>query len=181
MSISNATTGIVGFAQRNTSNTNGGLATGAIVGIAIGSAAFAVLVFVAGILIYRALRKRRARRGSSESPSGGYKEPIYSGPTLAPPPDWEVTPFTPDTTNMASPPISSYTHILPSGNESSVYGGYSVASDPSNLATNQMSPPPPSYPTNAANVGGIMSITERQPQYGSPNEKGRVCYLSANP
>ncbi|PBL01378.1 acid protease [Armillaria gallica] len=182
VSISNATTGTVGFAQRNTSNTNGGLSTGAIVGIAIGSAAFAVLVFVAGILIYRAIRKRRARRDSSESPSGGYKEPIYSGgPTLAPPPDWVVTPFAPDTTNTAPPPISSYTHILPSGNESSVYGGYSVASDPSNLATNRISPPPPSYPTNAANTGGIMSITERRPQYGSPNEKGRESYLSANP
>ncbi|SJL05356.1 uncharacterized protein ARMOST_08723 [Armillaria ostoyae] len=182
VSISNATTGTVGFAQRNTGNANGGLSTGAIVGIAVGSAAFAVLAFVAGILIYRAIRKRRARRNSSESLFGGYKEPIYfGGATPAPPPDWVVTPFAPNTTSTASPPMSSYTHILPSGNEPSVYGGYSVASNPSNPATNQMSPPPPSYPTNAANAGGIMSITERRSQYRSPNEKGRVCYISANP
>ncbi|KAK0456829.1 aspartic peptidase domain-containing protein [Armillaria borealis] len=182
VSISNATTGTVGFAQRNTGNTNGGLSTGAIVGIAVGSATFAALAFVAGILIYRAIRKRRARRNSSESLFGSYKEPIYfGGVTPAPPPDWVVTPFTPDTNSTASPPMSSYTHILPSGNGPSVYGGYSVASGPSNPATNQMSLPPPSYPTNAANAGGIMSITERRSQYGSPNEKGRVCYISANP
>ncbi|KAK0446480.1 uncharacterized protein EV420DRAFT_1716099 [Desarmillaria tabescens] len=124
-SVANATTGKVGFAQRNWTNSSSGLSTGAIVGIAVGSAAFAVLVLVAGILIYRAIRKRRARRDSSESP-GGYKEPIYSGGvTPAPQQDWVVTPFAPETTSTASPPVSSYGHALPSGNVSSVHGGYS--------------------------------------------------------
>ncbi|KAK0506435.1 aspartic peptidase domain-containing protein [Armillaria luteobubalina] len=156
VSISNATTGTVGFAQKNTGNTNGGLSTGAVVGIAVGSAALAVLVLIAGLFIYRAIRKRRARRDSSESLSGGYKEPISSGgATLTPP--------------------------LDLGNEPSVpQGGYSITSDRPNPATNRMFPPPPSYPTNTANAGGIMSITERQPQYEFPNEKGRVRYLLAN-
>lgn len=183
VSISNATTGTVGFAQKNTGNTNGGLSTGAVVGIAVGSAALAVLVLIAGLFIYRAIRKRRARRDPSESLSGGYKDPISSGgATLTPPLDWVVTPFRPDATSTASPPISSYMHILPSGNEPSVpQGGYSITSDRPNPATNRMFPPPPSYPTNTANAGGIMSITERQPQYEFPNEKGRVRYLLANP
>ncbi|KAK0232884.1 aspartic peptidase domain-containing protein [Armillaria fumosa] len=182
VSIWNATTGTVGFAQRNIGNTNGGLSTGAIVGIAVGSAAFAVLVLIACILIYRAIRKRRVRKDSFGSPSGGYKEPVYSGgAVLDPPPDWVVTPFTPDTNSTASPPISSYTHIFPSGNEPSVQGDYSITSHRSNPATNQMFPPPPSYPTNTANAGGIMSITERQSQYGSPNEKRKEYYLLANP
>ncbi|KAK0198109.1 aspartic peptidase domain-containing protein [Armillaria mellea] len=179
VSISNATTGTVGFAQRNTGNPKGALSTGAIVGIVVGSAAFAVLVLIAGVLIYRAIRKRRARKDSSESLSGGYKEPIYfGGATAAPPPDWVVASFTLDT---ASPPMPSHTHISPSGNESSVLGGYSIPSDWSNPATNRMLPSPPSHPTNAANADGIMSITERQSQYKSPNEKRRVRYLSANP
>ncbi|KAK0207986.1 aspartic peptidase domain-containing protein [Desarmillaria ectypa] len=183
-SISNATTGKVGFAQNKPSNTNNGLSTGAIVGIAVGSAAFAVLVIVAGILIYRAIRKRQARRDSSESLPGGYKEPMHSGgATPAPPPDWVVTPFTPETTST-SPPMSSYAHAIPSGNASSVHGGYSVSSEPSDSATNRLSSPPPSYPANPVNTGGIMSITERRSHYGSPDEKRRESYLtmsSTNP
>ncbi|KAK0506559.1 hypothetical protein EDD18DRAFT_1374833 [Armillaria luteobubalina] len=102
--ISSATTGTVGFAQRNASNANSSFSTGAIVGIAAGSSAFTVLVFTAGILFYQAICKCRAHRESSESLSGGYKEPIYFGRATPAPP------FTPNTTNTGG--IMSITEVL---------------------------------------------------------------------
>ncbi|KAK0482989.1 aspartic peptidase domain-containing protein, partial [Armillaria luteobubalina] len=52
MTLSNATSGMVGFAER-VSNTTSGLSTGAIIGIAVGSAVGAILLIIIGILLFR--------------------------------------------------------------------------------------------------------------------------------
>lgn len=133
--VSNAATGAVGFAQKTSTNSSG-LSMGAIVDIA-------VVVVVAGILIYLVIRKCRGRRDSSDS---GYKELIYSGGvTLAPQPDWVVTPFTPDATSTASSPMSSYVHGLPR-NDSSVLDSYSGTSEPTDSAMNLVFSSPPLIP-----------------------------------
>ncbi|SJL17364.1 uncharacterized protein ARMOST_20914 [Armillaria ostoyae] len=176
VTLSNATSGMVGFAEKAT-NTSSGLSTGAIVGIAVGSAVGAILLIIIGILLYRYIRKRRARKASSDLPSAsGYKEPILAGGgATSPPPGWVVTPFSQESTTT-SPSMSAYAHPSPSLNGQGTYSG---ANEP---GVDRIFSPPPSYPVDTPDSGGIMSVTERRSQYGptNPDEKRRESRLTAS-
>ncbi|PBK61085.1 acid protease [Armillaria solidipes] len=170
VTLSNATSGMVGFAEK-ASNTSSGLSTGAIVGIAVGSAVGAILLIIIGILLFRYIRKRRARKASP-----GYKEPILTdGGATSHPPGWVVTPFSQESTTT-SPSMSAYVHPSPSLNGQGTYSG---ANEP---GVDRIFSPPPSYPVDTPDSGGIMSITERRSQYGptNPDEKRRESRLTAS-
>lgn len=173
MTLSNATSGMVGFAEK-ASNPSSGLSTGAIVGIAVGSAVGAILLIITGILLFRYIRKRRARKASP-----GYKEPILTGGgETSPPPDCIVAPFS-QQSMTTSPPMSAYAHPSPSLNAQGAYYGASELSDP---GMDRVFSPPSSYAVNTADSGGIMSVTERWSQYGptNPDEKRRESRLTAS-
>ncbi len=173
VTLSYVTSGMVGFAEK-ASNPSSGLSTGAIVGIIVGSAVGAILLIIIGILLFRYIRKRRARKVSP-----GYKEPILtSGGATSPPPDWVVAPFS-QQSKTTSPPMSAYAHPSPSLNGQ---GAYSGASELPHPAMDRVFSPPPSYAVNTADSGGIMSVTERRSQYGptNPGDKRRESCLTAS-
>ncbi|KAK0471213.1 hypothetical protein IW261DRAFT_1671210 [Armillaria novae-zelandiae] len=152
--LSNATSGMVGFAEK-ASNTSSGLSTGAIVGIAVRSAVGAILLIVVGILLFRYIRKRRQTRKASPS-AGGYEEPILKdgGPgATSPPPGWVVTPFSQESTLASPRPISAYSHPSPSFYGQGTYAG---ANEP---GVDRIILPPSSYPVDTPDSGGIMSVT----------------------
>ncbi|KAK0189337.1 aspartic peptidase domain-containing protein [Armillaria mellea] len=163
MTLSNATSGMVGFAAK-ASNTSGGggLSTGAIVGIAVGSVVGAFLLIIIGVLLFRYIRKRRRTRKAS----AGYKEPILTdgGPGATespPPPGWLVTPFSQEST-IVRPSLGQ--------------GAYSGAAEP---GMERILSPPPSYPVDTPDSGGIMSVTERRSPV-NPDEKRRESRLTAS-
>ncbi|KAK0471201.1 aspartic peptidase domain-containing protein [Armillaria novae-zelandiae] len=174
MTLSNATSGMVGFAEK-VSNTSSGLSTGAIVGIAVGSAVGAILLIVIGILLFRYIRKRRQARKASPS-AGGYEEPILTdgGPgATSPLPGWVVTPFSQESTPASPRPISAYSHPSPSFYGQGTYAG---ANEP---GVDRILSPPPSYPVDTPDSGGIMSVTERRSPMNR-DEKKRQSHLTAS-
>ncbi|KAK0482983.1 hypothetical protein EDD18DRAFT_758278 [Armillaria luteobubalina] len=165
---------MVRFAER-ASDTIGGLSTGAIVGIAVGPAVGVIVLIIIGILLFCYIRKRRQARKAS-SPAGRYKELILTdgGPGVtSPPPDWIVTPFSHESTPASPRPMSAYAHPSPSLSGQGTYVGVSES------AVDRILSPPPSYPVDTPDSGGIMSVTERRSPTNR-DEKKRESRLTAS-
>ncbi|KAK0475143.1 aspartic peptidase domain-containing protein [Armillaria novae-zelandiae] len=144
--VSSATDGMVGFAQRAVKRSSKRLNAASIVGVALGSAAFAIAVVVAAVLIYRARRRRR--------------------PTEA---DKEITPYTPNTplsgSTSKSPPLSP--EITTSYTPPSTGYGYSSGAT-SNRSDSPSHGAPDHPPPYSGQGSGLMQVVERRGQEEMP-------------
>ncbi|PBK89254.1 acid protease [Armillaria gallica] len=146
--VSSATDGMVGFAQRAVNVSSKRLNAASIVGVALGSAAFAIAVIVVAVLIYRARRRRR--------------------PTAA---DNDITPYTPNTPlsgstlKSKSPPLSP--EIVTSYTPPSTGYGYSVGAT-SNRSDSPSQGAPDHPPPYSGQGSGLMQVVERRGQEEMP-------------
>ncbi|SJL03208.1 uncharacterized protein ARMOST_06556 [Armillaria ostoyae] len=145
--VSSATDGMVGFGKRAVNARSKRLNAASIVGVALGSTAFAIAVIVVAVLIYRARRKRRPAAADNDS----------------------VTPYTPTT------PLSGSTSKspLPSPEMATSYTPPSTGYGYSLGATSNRSDSPshgaPDHPPPYSGQGsGLMQVVERRGQEEMP-------------
>ncbi|KAK0446528.1 aspartic peptidase domain-containing protein [Desarmillaria tabescens] len=149
--VSSATDGMVGFAQRAVSAKSKRLNAASIVGVSLGSAAFTIAVIVIAVLVDRAQRRRRrAAADAAEKdliPYTATPETPLSGSISKSPPH--------------SPEIVITTYTPPSTSHGRTSGATSNRSDSPSMAGAD----PPPY---SGRGSGLMQVVERRQQEDMP-------------
>lgn len=145
--VSSASDGMVGFAQRAGNAKSKGLNAASIVGVALGSAAFAIAVIVVAVLIYCAWRRRR--RVAADSVIAPYtpKTPLSSSISTS-------TPLSPEIVTSYTPVSTDYGYSLP------------ATSNRSESPTIHGLPDHP--PPYSGQGGGLIQVVERWRQDENP-------------
>ncbi|KAK0197908.1 aspartic peptidase domain-containing protein [Armillaria mellea] len=147
LTVSSATDGMVGFAQRAVKINSKRLNAASIAGVALGSAAFAIVVAVSAVLIYRARHKRRP----------------------AEPSDKEITPYIPSTPlsgSTSKSPLPS-PEIVTSYTPPSTGYGHSLGAT-SNRSDSPLHGAPDHPPPYSGQGSGLMQVVERRRQEEMP-------------
>ncbi|KAK0207868.1 aspartic peptidase domain-containing protein [Desarmillaria ectypa] len=150
--VSSSSDGMVGFAQRVVNTRSKKLNVASIVGVALGSAAFAIAVIVVAVLIYRAQRRRkRAAADAVDNDitpyTGNPKTPLSGSISTLPP-------VSPEIVTTYTPPSTGY--------------GYSLGATLNRSDSASMHGAPDQPPPYSGQGSGLMQVVERRQQKKMP-------------